>query len=155
MTTIGSTSYFTSASRSASVPRPASGTGFADQMASEATASSSAPSDKLTDLLSQLEELRKQQLSMSNSEYLSAKLSLQEQISTEWLNAGEDLDVMGVQFEGRVYQLAGKRLDLASLKIAKLPQADMVQPATVEDFQGSAKLRGNQAQPQTGFDIKA
>src|SRR5262245_51551703 len=109
MTTIGSTSSFTSAGRSTSGARPASGASFADQMASGAAAPDNAPSDKLEDLLSQLEELRKQQRSMSNSEYLSAKLSLQEQISTERLNAGEDLDVIGMRFEGRVYQLAGKK----------------------------------------------
>ncbi|MGX5736422.1 hypothetical protein [Bosea thiooxidans] len=155
MTTIGSTPYFTAASRPASVARPASGGGFADQTASEATASSKAPSDKLTDLLSQLEQLRNRQLQMSNSEYLSAKLSLQEQISTERLNAGEDLDVIGMRFEGQVYQLAGKKLDLASLKIAGPSQIAMVQPAAIGDIQGSAKLRGHQAQTQTGFDIKA
>ncbi|MFC3074009.1 hypothetical protein [Shinella pollutisoli] len=145
MTTIGSTSYSAFTGRHAA-ERSKSGSDLAGQE----TASLTKPRpDKLASLLAELKELQGQQMKMSNKDYLFASLSLKEQISTERLNAGEDLDVIGVRFEGRVFNLAGKVFGPGSLDAARIPDSEMVQLARPGD-----KLRSYLAQQQAGIDIQ-
>ncbi|PIP00585.1 hypothetical protein [Pleomorphomonas carboxyditropha] len=123
MNTIGSTSYFTFDNRYSAVNRPESPTDFANQLGSETASTTKPEADKLTSLLAQLEELKKHQLNMSINDYLLANFTLKEQISTERLNAGEDLDHFGVNFEGRTFKLAGKVFGPDSLGFAKIPDS--------------------------------
>ncbi|MGK9051252.1 hypothetical protein [Xaviernesmea oryzae] len=134
MTTISSMPYFSTMQRYAEVNRKNSNTGFADQMGQPTTSSSQTQSDKLTSLLAEADALQKKQVHMSNRDYLLANFTLQEQIAAERLKAGEDLNTFRVQFEGRVFNLAGKMLDLGSLESAKVSNAGMVQPAKPRDF---------------------
>lgn len=124
MTTIDPIFYSSTASRSAGVNRPASTTGFADQMAQAATETNEAQSDEPADSLAELKELKRQQVNMSPRDYLSARLALQETISAERLEAGEDFDVFGVRFEGRVFSLAGNLHGPGSLESAKLSDGE-------------------------------
>ncbi|KPH77376.1 hypothetical protein [Bosea vaviloviae] len=148
MTTIGSTSYSAVTSRYAAVERSQSST-FADQIGQETASTTGPQSGKLATLSAELKELQRQQVNMSNRDYLLANLTLKEQVSTERLNAGEGLDVIGVRFEGRIFNLAGKAFGPRSLDFAKISYSDMVQLVEPED-----KLGGNLAQHQTSIDIQ-
>ncbi|MBS1167448.1 MAG: hypothetical protein H6R00_3473 [Proteobacteria bacterium] len=127
MTTIDSSIYTMSANRYAVMKGPDSLPDFADQVKQEATSTTKPESDKLPSMLAELEELDKHQLSMSISEYLSASFAIKDRISTERLSAGEDLDVIGVRFEGRTYKLAGKVFGPGFLKLVKTPYNDRIQ----------------------------
>jgi len=139
MSTIEPTYCFTAASPYAVVNRLASDTSFADQLEQATSRSSQTPSDRLTSLLADLEELKRRQVTMSPGDYLAAALPLQEQISTERLNAGEDLDVFGVRFEGQVYKLAGKLYDPGSLEFVKGEAVDL--PGLVTPRQSGADIK--------------
>lgn len=133
MTTIGSIPYAAVTHRFDPVDRSRSNTAFTDEVGSEAPLAAKPQSEKLSKLLADLEDLKDQELKMPISEYLFARFTLQEQISTERLNAGEDLDVIGIRFEGRVFQIAGKRLDKSLLEIIKAPEVEMAQVARIGD----------------------
>lgn len=139
MNTIEPTYCSTAASPYAVVNRSASNTSFADQVGHAATQSSKTPSDKLTSLLADFEELKRRQVEISPRDYLAATLPLQEQISTERLNTGENLDVFGVRFEGRVYKLAGKLHDPGSLEFVKSETVDL--PSLVTPRQSGVDIK--------------
>lgn len=136
MTTIGSTPYSAVTNRYAAVERSKTSSDSTKQIGPEA-ASTTKPqqSDKLATLMAELKELKKQQVNMSNRDYLFASLTLEEQISTERLNAGEDLDVLGVRFEGRVFNLAGKVFDPESFKFTKIADSGFAHRLTGVDIQ--------------------
>jgi hypothetical protein len=115
--------------------RTAQGTGFGDEQGGKAATppDTRQQSQKLEGLQAQLEALKKRELSMPISDYLTAKFTLQEQITTERLNAGEKLDVLGVEFNGRVFQIGGKRLDVQLLKEVEPSELTMVSVAKPED----------------------
>jgi hypothetical protein len=94
---------------------------------------SSQQSEKLAGLQAELEALKKRELSMSISDYLFAKFTLQEKITTEKLNAGEKLDVLGWELNGRVFQIGGKRLDVSLLQKVEPSGLEMVKVAKPED----------------------
>ncbi|MFB9951220.1 hypothetical protein ACFFP0_20425 [Rhizobium puerariae] len=134
MTTIGSTSYFSALQRYTGADRTKSGADSADRTAQPAASSSQTQSARLTSLLKEAEDLQKKQARMSNRDYLLASFTLQEQIAGERLKAGEDLDTIRVQFEGRTFNLAGKILDTASLEFTKVSGTEKVQLARPRSF---------------------
>lgn len=77
-------------------------------------------SDEISRLTDQLNSLKQRQSGMSPKDYLTAVLSLKEQIATGQLQSGADLDVMNIKFEGRTYQLAGKVSGPHTLKAINL-----------------------------------
>ncbi|CDZ67970.1 Hypothetical protein NGAL_HAMBI2605_62530 [Neorhizobium galegae bv. orientalis] len=133
MTTIQSMSISATAGRYAARERSSPDAVFNHENAGEAVSAAKLPSDKLKGLQEDLEALKKEQLNMPISDYLVAKFTLLEQITTEKLNAGEKLDVLGWQIEGRVFQIGGKRLDPGLLKTAELPSLEMAKVVKPED----------------------
>ncbi|MEH2513567.1 hypothetical protein V1291_004921 [Nitrobacteraceae bacterium AZCC 1564] len=95
----------------------------------------SGQSSRLTELLAQAAALQKQQVSMSIKDYGLAKYGLEEQIATERLKAGEQLDTYKLQFEGQVFNLAGKMYGPDVLKGANLSDSiiPMTKPVTLDD----------------------
>ncbi|MDR6821036.1 hypothetical protein J2X76_006236 [Neorhizobium sp. 2083] len=134
MTTIQSMSSFATVHRYGARDRTTPGAGFREEDAGKADAiEPQQKSEKLEGLQTELEALKKRELCMPISDYLVAKFTLQEQITTEKLNAGEKLDVLGIEFNGRVFQIGGKRLDVSLLKKVESSGLEMVQVAKPED----------------------
>lgn len=138
MTAISITSYLPQ--RYTGLNRASSGGELPEGAGQAAAQPGTAQSDKLAKLQADLEALKSRQARMSPGEYLVASFTLQEQIATERLNAGEDLDRIRIQFEGRIFNLAGKRLDLSDLKATKVSGIEMVRPVQPEDLQNPAAL---------------
>lgn len=105
MTTIGPASNYVFTSRFRTNEEPGANTAFAEHLLPQSSGPAEV-SDRLSDLMDQLETVRRNQLRMSNRDYLVATFTLQEQISAERLAAGQDLETMGVRYEGRVYNIA-------------------------------------------------
>lgn len=135
MTTIQSMSSTATAHRYGVRDRTAPEAGFRNEDGGKADTSlkPQQKSEKLEGLQTELEALKKRELSMPISDYLVAKFTLQEQITTEKLNAGEKLDVLGIEFNGRVFQIGGKRLDVSLLKKVDPSGLEMVQVAKPEE----------------------
>ncbi|MFN3523586.1 MAG: hypothetical protein ACK4YQ_15170 [Phenylobacterium sp.] len=72
--------------------------------------SGATPPGRLQALQAELAELESRQSSLPVRDFLHASFTLKEQITTERVAAGEDLDVIGVQFAGQVYRLGGRFL---------------------------------------------
>lgn len=148
MTSIGPTSYFAVMNRTAAPERSPSNTGFADRLGQAAASTTQPPSDKLSALKAELEQLKSRQAGMSNRDYRFANFTLLEKIATERLNAGEDLDVIGVQFEGRVFKVAGTLISMESLQPTKIPDVELAKLQKLDTSQ-----RGYAAPRPTGVDI--
>ncbi len=137
MTTIKATNALDSARHlfrerlqdSAAAPTASDG-GFSAEVAAAGDNSS----ETLQALRGELTELKRNQLQMSNAEYLTAKFTIEEQIATERLNAGEDLDQINVRFKGRIFHLAGKIFSAASLQAAQIDEADLPARPRVAEF---------------------
>ncbi|MFH1342391.1 MAG: hypothetical protein ABIL01_14490 [Pseudomonadota bacterium] len=141
MTTIGATPYFPPTQRYATAERSTFNTNVADQPSQTVEQSSENQTNKLADLLSQADALKKNQLNMSIRDYLYADFTLSEQITAERRNAGEDVGTIGVRFEGRVFNVGAKHL--GSFQYTKVSDSGMVQ--MVKPLEPG----------QTGVDIRA
>ncbi|SNY93130.1 hypothetical protein SAMN04515647_3409 [Cohaesibacter sp. ES.047] len=108
MSTIGSSYNFVTLSTFNNSKQSASETRFDSSPKQAEEAVGPKGSEHLSELMTDLKDLKQQQVHMSPREYLSASLTLKEQISSERIKAGEQLDVFDVQFEGQIFQLAGK-----------------------------------------------
>lgn len=122
MTTIGATSFSTSATqRQTNVDRSHNQSDFASQLA-QLTAKDDQPSSvvhvgaqpsgeataRMDELYAQVDALEERQLQYSNTDYLKAKFGLLEQIATVRLDAGEDINRFAIRIEDRVFHLAGE-----------------------------------------------
>ena len=156
MTTITSAAYYAANTRYAGASRasaPSDGSPFAGQQ-KMASPVGKAESDKLADLLVQRKELQQQQVKMTIRDYIVAMFTLGEQIATEGLNEGEELERVGVRFEGRIYNLAfGKRLDVTAL--AKKTPDEGMRPLYRPEELGSEDSRSRLMRSQSRVDIKA
>jgi|GEM_PF-4019436 len=123
MTTIGATSQLPAFqyARPPERDNPAAETAPRPEQA-DASSGAGGP-DRLKALMDRLDALKRQQVNMSNHDYLMGSLSLKEEISTERLNAGENLDTFSVEFGGRVFNLAGKVSGPGSLEFARVSDA--------------------------------
>lgn len=121
MTTIGALPSLMMVHRSVAPDRPVSNAAFGNHLDQQAAQPGEAQGDRLSELTAQLEELKTRELRMPIHDYLMAKFSLQDQITTERIKAGEDLETMGIDFGGQKFVIAAKRLDPALLKSVQLP----------------------------------
>ena len=129
MTTIGSMPSFPATPRRTDFNGAAAPVGFADHYDLIAARTSEEQSDRLNELTAELDALEGWQLSMSISDYLFASFSLKEQIAAERINLGENIDTMGVNFEGRVFAIGLKRLNVDLLEAVRLPETMMAKLA--------------------------
>jgi hypothetical protein len=118
MTTIGSVPSFSMGEGQSVARRSASRTGFNDHYDQASVRVAKTQPDGLAELMEQLEALKGRQLDMSIRDYLLASFSLQDQIAAERLAAGEEVETLGIRYEGQVFRIAGQRLDV------ELPQVD-------------------------------
>jgi TolA-binding protein len=125
MTTINALPSFTTPRRSPASDSTASNAAFGSYMDQQAARTEPSHAERISDLQEQLDALEKRQLRMSINDYLTAKFTLQDQMTTERLEAGEDLETMGIRFNDHVFTIAAKRLDPDLLKSVQLPDEVM------------------------------
>ena len=158
MTTIGPATGFPPIQPFANVDRRETRAGFDEQLAranapTSDASTAQAQSPRLESLLSDLKDLKSRQLEMSIKEYLSASFALKEQISTERLNAGEDLDTVGVRFNGQNYRLAVRPIDISVL--TPIANFEGPQLAGIERFSHTASLTDYPARRPDSAGVKA
>jgi hypothetical protein len=155
MTVIRAASYFPPIQRYAGTDRSPASTSVADQTSQTAPQSSNGTSDKLASLLTEAQSLSRRQAQLSPTDYLTAKFTLEEQISAEKLKAGEDLDQFSVRVGDRVFNLAGKMYGPETLQSAKISDIPMVQVAKPSDFPEMGGPQNYLTQRHGGLDLKA
>lgn len=133
MTTISGYSNFLLPQRQMSSAHSGTGSDFAAQYDSMAAQPDEGNADRIDELQAELDELESRQLELSNRDYLFAKFTLLDQMATEKLQSGEDIDTLGIRFEGQVFHIAGTRLRF-DLSQAVLPESEMVKPSKLQGY---------------------
>lgn len=115
MTTISGFSSSFMLQRPANPAKPGADGDFAAQYEAVADQSDDSHADRIDQLQTELDALQDRQFSMSNRDYILAQFTLLDQLATERLQAGEDIETLGFRFEGQIFNIAGKimKVDLS------------------------------------------